>query len=340
MSKQLSDSPLKPDEQIAVSTTTGSLPAIPKRQPAVFWPWLGALLLVGLFIVGIVTFTAWNWLNNVRNTINAFQPTSNVTTVNVQRSVPYADLNVTLTDLQSAPSFNDDPIHAGHAVVRASLSVHNPTSNSIAIAYYDVVRLLVAKQPPVTPANLNLSSALAAGATTSGWVDFPAASNTDLSKLTLQLGNAAIHETLVVIPASGAFNASQYTLHTYHPSLTVNYYFQGWQIPAYYLYYHLTSVDVRYSYNGVQASAGQQFYVLNFSVDNPNGVSVAPGWGNDYVRLDNRTPVDATLPSIFKANAQHVTGHVTFAAPAGMHALNIVFLRQAVPGGDNHPVSW
>ncbi len=319
------------------------MPAIKKRQPSIFWPWLGGLLLVGLVIVGLVTFAVWNWLNNVQNGINANQPSYTLSTLNIQRSSLYAGLNVTLVNVQYAPSFSDDLVRAGPAVVRVNVRIHNPTSSAVAIACYDVARLLVPGQQPIAPANHNLKGTFAAGATQSGWIDFPATGKIELNSLKLQFGNMATHEQLVVIPVSGAFNANQFASHTYHPGLTVNYYFKGWQIPGYYLNYHLTSVDVQYAYNGAQASSGQQFYVLNFSVDNPNGVTVHPGWGNDYIRLQFsslRTPVDSTLPVEFKPHAQHVTGHVTFAAPAGLHNLTIVFLRQAVAGGDPYPVSW
>jgi len=319
------------------------MPAIKKRQPSVFWPWLGGLLLVGLVIVVIVTFAVWNWLNNVQSGINANQPLYTLSTLNVQRSSLYAGLNVTLVNVQYAPSFSDDFVRAGPAVVRVNVRVHNPTTAAIAIPYYDVARLLIPGQQPVAPVNLNLAGTFQAGATRSGWIDFPATGKVELNSLKFQVGNMATHEQLVTIPVTGAFNANQFASRTYHPSLTVYYYFQGWKVPAYTLTYHLTSVNVQYAYNGIQAGSGQQFYTLNFSVDNPNGATVGPGWGNDYLRLQFsslRTPVDSTLPSSFKPDAQHVTGHVTFAAPTGLHSLTIVFLRQAVAGGDPYPISW
>lgn len=343
MSKQLSDAPLKPDEQIAPATT-GNLPAPEtKKQPAVFWPWLGGLLLVGLVIVVVITSIVWNWLNSVQKGINAAKPTVALASLNVQRSSYYAGLNITLLNAQYATSFSDDLIHSSPATVRVTLRVHNPTKSTIALACYDDVRLLVPGQKPIAPTNLNLTSAPQPGATQTGWLDFPVSSRTALNSLKLQLGNAAVHEQLVVIPVSGPYNANQYVPHTYHPALTVYYYFKGWLLPPYTLTYHLTSVDVQYAYNGVQVGSGQQFYVLNFSVDNPNGASVAPGWAHDYVRLQTnglRTPIDATLPDTFKPNAQNVTGRVVFSAPAGMRALTIVFLRQAVAGGDPYPISW
>lgn len=342
MSKQISDTPVRPDEPIS-SSTTGGIPVVPKKQRAVFWPWLGGLLVVGLVIVGVVTLSVWNWLNNLQHGIGANQPSSAISTMNVGRSALYADLNITLTDVQYTTFFSNDPIHAGAATVRATVNVKNPTSSTVVIPYYDVARLLVPGHDPIAPTNLNLSAAPQAGANQTGWIDFPVAQNTPLDKLKLQLGNAATHEMLVTIPTTGKYDSHQNDSHTYHPSLTVYYYFKGWQIPGYTINYHLTSVVVSDSYNGTETKTGQQFYTLNFSVDNPNGVTVSPGLGYDYLRLslsgNNHYPMDNTLPKDFKANAHGVTGHVTYPAPAGMHSLTIVFLRQAVQGGDPYTVS-
>ena len=343
MSKQLSDAPLRPDEQI-ISSTTGSMRAVKKRQPAVFLPWLGMLLVVGLVIVGVVTLSVWNWLNAIQSGSGPGQSSSSISTMNVQRSAMYADLNVTMVNVQYATSFSDDLIHTGPATVRVTLRVNNPTTNAIDIAYYDVARLLVPKQQPIAPTNLTLSAVPAARTTQTGWIDFPVAQNTALNTLKFQLGNASIGELLVTIPVSGAYDASQYNSHSYNKSVPITYTFQGWQQPVYNLYYHLTRIDVRNSYNGVETRAGQQYYVLYFTVDNPNYATISPGNGYFYVRLalngGNRSPMDNTLPDAFKANAHGVSGYVAFQGPAGMRSLNIVFLWESRAGGFTTPVSW
>lgn len=343
MSRQLSDMPVRPDEPIA-SSTTGSRPVLKKQRATAFWPWFGGLLVVGLVIVAIVTFSVWNWLNNLQGGLAANQNSPAISTMNVGRSALYADLNVTWSNTQYALAFRDDPIHAGSAAVRVMLSLHNPTPLTIVIAPYDAVRLLAPGQQPLAPTNLALPAALAAGSTQNGWLDFPVAKNIDLKTLKLQIGDSATKEMLVTIPASGSYSDAPYKPRTYHPSLTVTYYFKGWQQPGYNLIYHLNSIDVRDSYNGVETKEGQQFYVLNFTVDNPNGADVSPGYGYDYLRLalngGNRPPMDNTLPNTFKASAQSVGGHVAFVGPAGLHDLTIVFLRQAVAGGDPYDVSW
>jgi hypothetical protein len=347
MSKQLSDAPVRPDEPVtsSSSSTTGSLAVLRPRQWSIgFWQWFGGLLVVGLVIVGVVTFSVWNWLNTIQSGMGTNQNSSAISSLHVGRSAIYADLTFTWNDVQYTTFFNDDPIHAGPATARVTLSVNNPTPNTVVIAYYDDVRLVIPGHQPVVPTNLNLAAAPAKGATQTGWIDFPVAKGIDLHSLKLQLGNAGANEMLVTIPITGSYNPTQYQARTVHPALTVNYYFQGWQVPAYTLTYHLVGIDVRYSYNGTETKAGQQYYTLHFTVDNPNGATVSPGYGFDYLRLalngGNRPPVDNTLPASFKPNAQGTAGSVTFQAPAGLHSLTIVFLRQAVAGGDPYPVSW
>lgn len=344
MSRQVSDAPLRPDEEFSASTTAARMLALRKKQPAVFLPWLGGLLLVGLIIVAVVTFSAWNWLNGIQKGVNVNSTSApKVSTLNVQRSAIYADVNFTLTSLQYATSFSNDPIHVGQTTVRAIIQVKNATANTIDLEYYDIARLLVPRQLAIAPTNLAMPVAPAPGSVRSGWIDFPVAENTVLSTLTLQLGDAATNEMLVTIPAGGAYNANQYNDHLYHESMEIDYLFKGVGVPAYWLQYHLTSVDVRYSYNGIETSAGQQIYVLNFSVDNPNGVTVQPGYGYDYIRLiingSNRPPFDNTLPYGFKANAHNVTGHVAFKAPAGLKSLALAFLIQSTAGQYNYPFS-
>ena len=335
MSGKVSDAPMTADEQ-DTSATTGGLSPI-KKQRAVFWPWFGGLLIVGLVIVIIVTASVSNWLHSLESGTGTTQPSTSLATLNVQRSAIYADLNFTLLNVQYATSFSDDLIHSGPATVRVMLRVNNPTGSTINVAYYDVARLLGAGKQPIAPTNLNLTGAPKAGSTSTGWIDFPVASKTALKTLQLQLGNAAINETLVTIPVSGAYNASQYNDHLFKQSLTINYNY-GPYGGKHLLVYHLNSVDVRDSYNGAEAPAGQQFYVLNFAVDNPNGVWVGPGYGYDYIRLllnISTPPMDNTLPNGFQHNSKGTSGHVTYLGPGGMNSLRMGFLAQFYQGFDN-----
>ena len=89
---------------------------------------------------------------------------------------------------------------------------------------------------------------------------------------------------------------------------------------------------MRLAFHGSQCSAGQRFYILDFSVDNPVGSDISPGYGFDYVRLvlngNDRAPLENTLPYTFKANAKSVKGYVVFAAPIGLKTFTLGLLSQ------------
>lgn len=338
MSKSLSDAPLRPDEQLP-ATKTNPLQALKSKQRAVFWPWLGALLLVGLVIVLVVTFTASNWLTSLQHSADN-GPASPTTTVNVQRSAVYNELNVTLLNIQYATSFSDDLIHLGPATVRVNVHVNNPTKDPLGIAYYDVARLLLPKQQVLAPANLNLPALVQGGVTQNGWIDFPVAKNTPLNTLSLQIGNATLSETLVTIPVSGPYTAGQYNDHLYNMNVNINYFFRVYQQAGHWLNYHLKSVGTSYSHQGIEARSGEQYYTLNFTIDNPNGLTVSPGFGYDYIRFNNRTAQDNSLPHDFNANAHNVSGSVVFLAQANLHSFQLSFLHQVVPGADSYPIAF
>jgi hypothetical protein len=289
--------------------------------------WLATLFMVGVIILVVMSFVAPGWFKGLVGLIYPSSAAPSITTFNVGRTAPYAGLQFTVVNAQYATSFSDDNIHLGQAVVRLNMRVTNPTTSSIQVTYYDDARLLVPGANPIMPSNVRLSVGPNPGASATGWLDFPVSSGVQLSALKLQLGSSAAGESLVTIPFSGKFDASHYADRTATPNYTIYYTFQG-----YTLTYHLVSVDIRYDYHGAQCKAGQQFYTLHFQVDNPNGVTVSPGYGYDYVRLvlsdGNRAPVDNTLPYGFKANKNGTSGSVTFAAPAGLKTIVVGFLSQ------------
>ncbi len=341
MPELLTDVPLRPKEQVATSTTS-RVQALKQQQPAVFWPWLSGLLVVGVIIVLSVTSAASNWLNGLQHSTDTGSALP-IATIHVQRSAVYMELHMQMLNVQYAPTFSDDLIHTSSATVRVNLHVTNPTKNAQGIAYYDSARLLVPKQQPLAPTNLNLSAQLQGGSSQTGWIDFPVPKNTVLKTLVFQLGNVALGETLVTIPVGSAYTAGQYDDHLYTVNMNINYLFQGYRIPAYWLNYHLKTVETRYSYHGSEASAGNQFYILNFTVDNPNNVQVQPGFGYDYVRLEvnggHTTPQDNSLPYTFAANEHGLSGYIVFEGLAHLHPLSIAFLIQAHPGWSTYSIS-
>ena len=146
----------------------------------------------------------------------------------------------------------------------------------------------------------------------------------------------------MTIPFTGPFNASSYSDRTSQQNLEIDYYFPYYHPQL--LIYHLMSVDIRYSYRASQVKAGQQYYILNFRVDNPNANTLSPGFGYDYIRLSFNggpfhPPVNNTLPYGFNGGAKDIGGSVAFTGPAGLHSITIDFLLQYGSGGTEYTVT-
>ncbi len=293
------------------------------------WLWTALVLTVGIIIVSVVSLNAANWIKNVQIPGVGVQNTtlSPVTTLKVQRTAPYAGLDMTVVNAQYATSFSDDEIRSGHAVVRLNMQIANHTTGQINIVYYDIARLLAPNINPLAPTNVHLSVGPEPGTSETGWIDFSVPRDVQLSGLTLQLGSTSLNEALVNFPFVGPFNSTRYADSVSSHMATISYTFF-----THVLTYHLTSIEMRYAYQGSQCKAGQQFYILNFRVNNPEGADVSPGYGFDYMRLllngNSRPPIDNSLPYTFKAGAKGVSGRVVFSAPSGLKALTIGFLSQ------------
>jgi hypothetical protein len=258
----------------------------------------------------------------------------------VQRSADYAGLEFTIENAQYATSFADDAIHPSPAILRLNMHVANRTPDQVSIVYYAVARLLGPGGSKYNPTNITLSPAHQPGESDAGWIDFAVPAGLPLQKLQLQLGSTLLGESLVTIPFTGPFDGSRYKDRSVAENLAISYYFP-YNNPQL-LTYQLTSVDIRNSYRGSQVKAGQQYYVLNFRVTNPNANKVSPGFGYDYVRLiynggPTHPPVDNTLPYGFDA-LKTVSGRVAFVGPAGQRAVTVDFLTQYTRAGNDYHV--
>ncbi len=307
-------------------------------KPPKLWLWITSLLIIGVIILGSVSYITWNWLRNLQVTIGAGDTQPTIITFNVERTATYADLYFTVLNAQYATSFPNDTIQTGPAMVRVNMRVTNKSTDHVPVIYYEVARLLLPGSKPIAPTNVHLSTGPKPGSSEIGWIDFPVSKGIQLSTLRLQLGSVALSEALLTIPFSGSFDANHFVGRTSHQSLTIYYNFSG-----HLLVYHLTSVTMLYAYRGTQSKTGQQFYVLNFAVDNNNGVTVSPGYGFDYIRLIingyNLPPMDNTLPNSFKAGAHGVAGSVVYIAQEGLKTLGIAFLLQVVQGQNTYSVN-
>ncbi len=306
------------------------------------WLWSSLLLLVGIITVIIVSITAGTWIRNIHvpAILNQHSAPPPITTFNVQRTAPYAGLNITVVTAQYASAFVDDDIHLDSAFVRLTLHVANPTASQISVVYYDSARLLIPKLQPLAPTNVHLAASLNPGTSTTGWLDFSVPDGTRLEPHIFQLGSSSLHEWLVKIPFQGAFDASHYADASSPQTLIITYNYNN---AGPLLTYHLTKVDTRFSYQGSQCQAEEHFYILSFLVDNSNDVDVSPGPSFQYVRLmvngNVLTPVENTLPATFKARTRGITGQVIFMAPADLKTVTVTFLSQNSGGHQDYELN-
>jgi hypothetical protein len=333
--------------EIRAVTTTSSNDTTTKRmlyppknsQSSKLWLWIVLILVIGLILFGSMSYVALNWFKTLHTTFGAGNTTlPTITTYDVGRSGTYAELSFTVLNAQYATAYANDTIQTGPALVRVNLQVANTSKDAVSVIYYDVARLVVPGVKPIVPTNVHLSTGPKPGTSEVGWIDFPVSKGVQLSTLKLQLGSQLLNEALLIIPFSGPNDAHHFAGKTYPQTLTIWYNFS-----VNTLVYHLKSVNVQYAYRGTQATVGQQFYILNFTVDNNNGVTVSPGFGFDYIRLIingyNTPPVDNSLPHDFKAGAQGVAGRVVYKGPAGLTRLDFAFLVQIVQGQNVYSVN-
>ena len=342
MAKKSSSIPVLSPQQNE-KTPAAFIPALEKSaNPTRQWLLFSVLLIVGIFIISTVSYTAWSWLQQVKISVNPASTPIPIHTLNVLRTANYAGLEFTVVNVQYAPSFADDGIQSGAAIVRVNMKVTNKSSEQISVVYYDIARLLVPKSNALNPTNVSLSAGPQPGKSETGWIDFSAPQGLQLAPLTLQLGSSQLGEYLVSIPFTGKFNPSIYSDHSVAQNMDINYYFP-YNNP-HLLIYHLSSVDIHYAYKGTQAKAGQQFYVIHFSVSNPNGFTVSPGFGYDYIRISFNggplhPPVDNTLPFNMNAGAKPTNGTVVFTGPANQGTFTLEFLVQYGNGGSTYTIS-
>ncbi len=322
-----------------------------EESPLPVWPLLVALLILGVVILSTVSITLGGLLQNLHFAVNTVTSQPPITMLNVQRTAPYAGLNFIVLTAQYSTSFSDDTIQAGPAIVRLNMRVANKTAQQIPVIYYDVIRLLIPGVHLVAVAPTNIlsysikspSDALACnvapvssgprpGTSETDCVDFPVPKGVQLKTLSLQLGSVAAGEFLVTVPFSGAYDPGRYADRVSSQDVDIPYTYYDAHNNTYQFLYHLTSVGISYSYEGMQSKSGEQFYILSFRVDNLSGVYVTPGFGYDYVRLiisgRLHTPADSTLPDAFNTGASNVAGQVTFTGPAGARNITVGLLLQ------------
>lgn len=250
-----------------------------------------------------------------------------ITTMQVNSTVTYAGVDITVVNAQQAQSFLDDPNTSNDGVVRLNLQAQNKTSVPVNWSYYTVAQLLLPGKSSVQPTYVKGSTSIAAGATQNSVVDFAVPTSDKISQLTLRLGTA--NQAQMDIPLTGSANLSKYAPKTTKLNGQMLYFGLNWT---------LTSATTSLSVSGQQASKGMRYMTLALQVDNTLSQEAITGSPYDYMRLQSGkttvSPVDSTLPASFATGQSGKTGTVTFLVPQNSTAFTLILLPQTKDSGD------
>jgi len=234
--------------------------------------------------------------------------------------VPYGGADITIVNVQQSKAFMDDLDAGTTGVVRLNIKENNSSTSGTNYLYGDVARLILPDKTSVAPANEQQSSGPDAGVARPNWIDFPVATSTQISQLSLQLGKDTEAQELIAL--NGKANVAQYQTKTTNlNNVTTQYAGLTWTV---------TSATVSLDYQGQQAAKGTQFVTVSLKVDNPSSQDFSAYWG-DYFRLKsggttNAPSSDTNFPTSFAAGSSGSTGDVDFIMPAGSTSYTLIFL--------------
>jgi hypothetical protein len=287
------------------------------------------VLLLILFILAVPAFLiARSSIRNFPQSLNFIGGSGNssfttqppITTVQINETVPYAGVNITIVNAQQSQTFLDDSDSSTNGMVRLNIKESNNNTSGGSYAYSDVARLILPDKSSVAPANEQQYAGPDPGTTRTNWLDFPVPTTNQVSQLTLQLGGST--EAQVVVPLTGKANLTQYQPKTAQLNVSTQYAGMTWTV---------TSATVSLSFKGQQAKKGMVYVAVNLKVDNPTSHDFNAYWG-DYLRLKSADATsapttDTTLPLNFAAGSAGGTGTVIFVLPAGSTSYTLILLN-------------
>ena len=272
--------------------------------------------------------------NNTNNTNNSngSAPTSqpSIATANINQSITYAGVDITIVNVQQSTAFLDDSSSATNGMLRINIKETNNGKNAADFLYGDAAHLILPDNSSVILANALQSVGPDSSITRNNWLDFAVPTSDKIDQLKLVLGTT--QEAQITIPLTGKADLSSFQPRTVNPNKPISYDGLNWT---------LKSATQSLSINGKQATTGMRYVVLTFNVNNPTSNDIAIGLTNEYMRLKaggiTNSTVDTTLPLYANANTSGVTGTVTFLMPENNTAYTLIFL--AVQGYSNTPVN-
>jgi hypothetical protein len=298
------------------------------------------VLLIILLIVGVcggLSYATYRWIaasSNVTSTVtssNTTNGTSNgngntpqtisTVTAQINQTITYASVDLTILSIQEASSFTDDTNTNTPALVRVNLKEHNPTAGEIFLFYGDNFRLILPDGTSVAPGSEHDNGGLNQAVERTNWVDFPVSASVDINKLTLRLG--AANQAQMDVPLTGNTDLGKYQLKAISPNTPFQYAGLKWT---------LTTVTSSLSADGKQADTGMRYIVVTLKVDNPtqNTFYVFP---SDYARLQTGStitpPTSNTLNTSIAAGTTGTTGTITFHMTQSSNSFTLVMLARS-----------
>ena len=132
---------------------------------------------------------------NIALTTDSVTPTVGITnpvgTLAVNRSVDFRDVHLTVTKVQEAGAFSDDPKRAGTYTVRVQVHVQpgDTVQSPVGIDYASLVHLRLPNGQIISPKLINLPPVVFPKQANDGYFDFPVTTQVPLSSLMLSLGS-------------------------------------------------------------------------------------------------------------------------------------------------------
>ena len=294
------------------------------------------IILAVLAVCGGTGYLGYRWLASTANKVSTSTTSGSIgtdnntsskgtvtvplTTKNINASVTYASVEITILNAQEASSFSDDSNSSTPVLLRLNMKEHNPTSSTIFLSYNENFHLILPDGTSVTPASEHDIGAVNQAVTQTSWVDFPLSSSVDISKLTLRLGS--VTEVQEDVPLTGNADLSKYQAKTTSPNMTFQYAGMNWT---------LTGVTSAFSANGKQADNNMRFIVIALNLNNPTSSTFFPNMST-YARLKSgdiiNSPKSDTFPIDVAAGTNGTTGTVTFLMPQGNSSFTLTMLAR------------
>jgi zinc ribbon protein len=300
---------------------------VPRRQSSGCCGCL-VLLVIFLFVFGLPTFFIAShsipnfsrYLNSSNNAgVLTTQPP--ITTEQINQTVPYAGVDITIVSAQRSQAFLDDNNSSTNGMLRLNLKESSTTGRG-SFFYGDVARLILPDKSIVAPVNEQQLDSPGAGVTRTNWLDFPVPASIQIGQLTFQLGKNT--EVQVRVPLTGKADVMQYQPKT--AQLNVSTHYEG-------LTWTIISATVSLSDGGKQADKGMHYVMVTMKMDNPTSSDFNAYWG-DYIRLQSGGTTSApevdsisdSFPLGIPAGSTGKTGSLTFLLPDSSTSYTLILL--------------